>query len=935
MTALVLAMLRSRWLRALTVAVLTALATVAAVAAPVYLDRTDRRIVDTEVARADASERNIVVSGTVEAGGDRTIPPTFERLASGRLDAPGYATVFSSQFAAQPAELEVASAEQLARVSYREGLCDHVVVVAGRCLMGTGDAVLGISAARQLGLHPGDAVSLAGSLYDSTSKHYLRAGPGAPLTVVGIVRARDGTEPYWGSGGALTDASGPTFSVDRRTLATFIRPADLQQYDSYPRPGAISVANLGRLRAWLDESEQRSSGAAKLSTDLDGLLDRIDERRAEVRRTVPFAVAPVLVLAWAVIVLAVSAATRARRFEHGVIALRGVARPGRWWLATGETLIPMVLGALAGFSAAGGWQTPGAPAYAAVAVVGAVLAGVAVGIGTVSAPVSALLRRVDARAGRWGPRIAVFAAVAAAAATFQVRGSGGGVAALAPALVLLAAGLLAAVAGPPLAARLGAAALRRGRLTAGLAGLGLARRPSAARLLAVLVVALSSLGFAAAATATEQRRQQAQAEAEAGAPVVLSVSANSRRQLLDAVRAADPDGRYAMAVVPLKDALAVDSARLASVPLWPAGANPAALRPLLHPDPAGAAPTVTGTTLSLDITVTRIDRADDALSVAVAPLDGRPTATAELGALAPGRKTYSATVPCATGCRIVQIAVRLAAFGTEPVELTVHSAPSTAWQPPPGGTVTASGADVSFTLPPGTGSAAGILRPDDGPAVLPVVSIGPLPPDGQFIGFDREHPAAAKVVATVPRLPRLGTRGSLVDLEYADRLAIDSAARDAEVWLSAAAPPSIAEALAAAGLTVDARRTLADARAELAGEGAALGLRFYLVAGILAVVLAGAALLSGTVEASTADLSNLRTQGLAARRAASVEPVGAVLLVAAAGLAAVPSAAAAWAAAAPPQLRGLPPAGPPTLALGAAVAALAVVAVLTSFRRRA
>ncbi|GAA4257654.1 hypothetical protein GCM10022255_075320 [Dactylosporangium darangshiense] len=935
MTALVLAMLRSRWARALTVAVLTALATVAAVAAPVYLDRTDRRIVESEVARAGAGERNIVVNGTVEAGGDGSMPPTFERLASGWLDAPGYATVFSAQFAAQPAELEVASAEQLSRVSYREGLCDHVVVVAGRCLMGAGDAVLGVAAARQLALKPGDAVQLSASLYDSTANHYLRAGPATPLTVVGIVRARDGTEPYWGSGGALNDAGGPAFSIDRRTLSTFIRPADLQTYDAYPRPGAISVANLGKLRTWLDESQERSSGAARLDTDLGDLLDRIAERRADVRRTVPFAVAPVLVLAWAVIILAVSAATRARRFEHGVIALRGVARPGRWWLATGETLIPMVAGALAGFTAAGGWRTPGALTYAAVAVVGALLAGLAVGVATVSAPVSALLRRVDVRAGRWGARIAVFAAVAAAAATVQVRGSGGGVAALAPALVLLAAGLLAAVVAPPLAARLGAAALRRGRLTAGLAGLGLARRPSAARLLAVLVVALSSLGFAAAATATAQQRQQERAEAETGAPVVLSVGASSRRQLLDAVHAADPGGRYAMAVVPLEGALAVDSSRLASVPLWPGGAAPEGLADRLHPKPAGDAVTVTGTRLSLDITVTRLDRADDSLSVAVAPLDGRPTAAVELGALAAGRKTYSADMPCAAGCRIVQVAVRLAAFGTEPVELTVHNAPSTAWQPPPGGAATASGADVSVTLPPGTGPGAGILRPDDGPAVLPVAGTGPLPPDGLFVGFDKQHPAPAAVVASIPRLPRLGTSGTLVDLEYADRLAVDSAAHDAEVWLSADAPPAIAEALAAGGLTIDARHTVADARAALAGEGAALGLRFYLVAGVLAVALAAAALLSGTVEAATPDLAALRAQGLAARRAATVEPLAAVLLVLAAGLVAEPVAAAARAAAAPAQLRGLPPAGPPAVALGAAMAALAVVAVLTSIRRRA
>ncbi|WP_432841295.1 hypothetical protein [Dactylosporangium sp. CA-092794] len=938
MTALVLAMLRSRWAQALTVAVLTGLATVAAVAGPVYLARTDRSIVDSEVARASVAERDILVTGTVESGGDGTIPATFERLAAGWLDAPGYTSVFSAQFAAQPADVPIAAPEQLSRVSYREGLCDHVVVVTGRCLMGVGDAVVGVADAQRLGVRPGAAVSLTGSRFDSTSNHYLAAGRPSGLTVVGVVRPRDPTEPYWGRGAAPsagTDTGiGPAFQVDRRTLATFSRPADLQSYEAYPRPGAISVARLPQLRAWLDAADERSSGTGRITTDLGDLLDRIDARRAEVRRTVPFAVAPVLVLAWAVIVLAVSAATRARRFEHGVIALRGVARPGRWWLATGETLLPMLVGAVAGFTAAGGWSTPGAPAYAAVAVLGAVLAGVATAIRAVSAPVAALLRRVDVRGGRWGARIALFAAVAAAAATVQLRGSGGGVAGLAPALVLLAAALLTAVAAPPLAARLGGAALRRGRLTAGLAGLWLARRPSAARLLAVLVVALASLAFAAAATGQAQRRQEERAVAEAGAPTVLSVGAVSRLELLHAVRAADPHGRYAMAVVPLDGALAVDTPGLAATALWPGGTAPAGLAAALHPGPFGAPVTVQGTTLTLDITVTRLDRADDALAVALAPVDGSPAASAEFGALVAGRHTYTAAVPCAAGCFVRRLAVRLAPYPGPALELTVHNAPSTTWQAPPGATVTATGTDLSVTLPPGPDPGAGILRPGDGPAVLPIVATGPLPPDGLFAGFDRPRPVPATVAATVARLPRLGASGALVDLEFADRLAADSSARGAEVWLSADAPPSTVDALTAAGLTIEARHTLADARSALAGEGSALGLRFFLIAGVLAVALAAAALLSGTVEASTTDLSALRAQGLAARRAATVEPLAAVLLVAFAGLVAAPAAAAAWLAAAPPQLRGLPPAGRPALALATAVAALAAVAALTALRRR-
>ncbi|WP_433086751.1 hypothetical protein ACQP1P_14050 [Dactylosporangium sp. CA-052675] len=921
MTALVLGMLRSRPGRALTVALLTALATVAAVAAPVYVERTDRRIVDAAVAQASVRERNILVSGTVESGNDGTMPNTFERLGSGWLDAPGYALVFSSQFAAQPAEVPVADPEQLSRVVYREGLCDHVVVIAGRCLMGTGDAVLGVRAADRLRLRPGDAVALTGSMFDSTQNRYLAAGPATPVTVVGIVRAADGTDPYWGSGGALTDAGGPAFAVDRRTLATFVRPADLQTFDAYPTPGAISVAHLGELREWVEASQRRANSGARLTTDLGGLLDRIDERRAEVRRTVPFAVAPVLVLAWAVIILAVAAATRARRFEHGVIALRGVSRPGRWWLATGETLVPMLLGALAGFTAIGGWSTPGAPLYAAVAVLGALLAGLAAGIRTVSGPVTALLRRVDVRSGRWGARLAAFAAVAAAAATVQVRGSSGGVAALAPALVLLAAALLAAVAAPALAVRLGRAALRRGRLTGALAGLWLARRPSSARLLAVLVVALSSLAFAAAATTTAERRRAEQAERELGAATVLSVGAPSRRALLDAVRAADPDGRYAMAVVPFPGGLAVTSPFVGFGPGYAARLHPAGLRERT---------VVRGTSLSLDLDVTHLDRTDDAFSAVLAPLDGRPNATIEFGAVLPGRHTYTAPAACSGGCVLLQVAFRLAPYAGPALELTWHDPPSTAWRPPPGGTATAQGGDLLLKLPPGPGAATGVLRPDDGPATLPVVSTGPLPPDGGLTVFDRQRPLTAEVAATVPRLPRLGTSGLLVDLEYADRLSVDSTAAGAEVWLAADAPPSVTDAIAAAGVTVDERRTIAGARAALAGEGAALGLRFYLVAGVLAVVLAAAALLSGTVEGSSGDLRALRAQGLSGRRARAVEPLAGVLLVVFAGLVAVPATAAAWAAGAPPQLRGWPPLGPPASALAAALVVLAVVVVLTT-----
>ncbi|UWP79336.1 hypothetical protein Dfulv_29725 [Dactylosporangium fulvum] len=945
MTALVLTMLRSRWGRALTVALLTALATACAVAAPVYVHRVDRQIVANEVAHADITARNIQLSGLVEASGGIT-STTFENLADGWLDAPGYASVFSAQFPAQPADLEAASAEQISRITFREGLCEHVVVVSGRCLMGVGETVLSVSSAQRLGLRPGAAVSLVGSQYMETLKAYVPAGDSTGLTVVGIVRPRDTTEPYWGTSGALADTASPAFAVDRRTLATFVRPSELQTFEAYPTPGAISVETLPELREWLTGAKSRNSDTARISTDLDDLLDRIDKRRAQVRATVPFAVAPLLVLAWAVIILAVSAATRARRFEHGIIALRGVARHWRWWLAIGETLTAVSIGAVAGFSATGGWTTPGAPQYAAVAVLGVVLVSAAVGIRTVSAPVAALLREVDRRGSRRGVMV-VLVAVAATVATFQLRGAPGGVAMVAPALVMLAVALLAARALPLVADRSARRALRRGRLTGALAALRLARRPIGARLLVVLTVALASLGFAAAATAVLDERQAAVADVQTGAPVVLSVEAASRAQLLRAVRAADPDGRFAMAVVPVPAnpgapaALAVDATRLASVAIWRRSATavpPADLAGLLRPPVAGAPVLVTGDRIDLDITVTQLDRSDVGLEMTVAPTGGQAAMTAYFGSLRLGRHTYSIGVPCTGGCRVVAVTVKLPPYLGPTVTLTVHNPPATEWRLAPGASaLSATGGGVAFTLPATGRDGAGTIRPVDAPEVLPVVSTGPLPPDGAFGGLDRKA-VAAKVVATVDRLPRLGDNGAFVDLEYADRLALDSDADGAEVWLSADAPQAIVDTLVANGLAVGDRRTVADARALLAGEGTALGLRFYLIAGLLAVALGGAALVVGTLGTNRTDLRALRAQGLPARAAALVEPLAALRLVLTAGLAGVLAGVVAWlvAAGSMPGLNGtgVPPPGPPGLALGGALLVLAVVALATTVRRR-
>src|SRR5262249_25255338 len=155
----------------------------------------------------------------------------------------------------------------------------------------------------------------------------------------------------------------------------------------------------------------------------------------------------------------------ARRPELAVVALRGTRWRVRWWLATGESLIPIVLGAVAGclvgqlaagllVNKAGPWFTFGALRYAPIAALGAVLAVLLAHGQPLRGTVLELSRRIPARVAGWRLATADLIAVALAAlATAQLwlsHGSLVGVGLFAPALVLVALVLLGSHALVPL-----------------------------------------------------------------------------------------------------------------------------------------------------------------------------------------------------------------------------------------------------------------------------------------------------------------------------------------------------------------------------------------------------------------------------------------------------------------------------------------------------
>ena len=382
-----------------------------------------------------------------------------------------------------------------------------------------------------------------------------------------------------------------------------------------------------------------------------------------------------------------------------------------------------------------------------------------------------------------------------------------------------------------------------------------------------------------------------------GADRVLSVATPiTPDQLLHAVRTADPDGRWAMAAAAVPGGapgelprLAVDSTRLAAVVNWRGeygGRSAAQVAAGLRPT-APAPVVVPGQDVTLDVTVHGVT-VDNPLNLAIvlSSVAGHGTATLPLGALDNGTATVQQRTPaCVDGCRLVGIHLTAnSGTGQLGFDLTVRGLGSlnpvqpavtgmrlrdaSQWRAV-GGDLTSvpDGLRLSVEAPGGLPDGVWI-QPVDAPLPLPVASTAALAPGATLAGLDgRRTPVTG--IARLAALPRLGSRGALVDLEYANRVAADAgAARQPEVWLGSAAPPDALTLLARQNLAFIGDTDVGSARRHLDVQGPALAVWFHLLTGVLAILLAlGGLALIGAVDGRTrtADLATLRLQGLPAR----------------------------------------------------------------------
>lgn len=930
MFRLVLSAILARRAQAAWLLVLTVLAVGAAAAAPWYLTSAVDSVAATDIAAATSRERVYVVRGTLRLSGPQSSPlaAAREKVAS-LLNLPGTTVTVGDHV---DGTVRVGKEAVTLPVAHREQVCEHLVI-DGACPRGADQVILSETVAARLGVKKGDRVTLGSFRF----KNVVNA------TVTGIYRPAVLLDPYWvdtdlldnqgsrslGRGpGSFSDAA---FVDEPALLAGNTDRVDFTYHAQLPddlfSAGGLNLADeLARARHDLKVADFNPV------TSAEALAELIARDQNLVRVGVGVAVAQLLLLCWFALFLAVRHTAEERRPDIGLLKLRGAAAWRVWALTAEQSAWPMLIGAVVGWVGgylaavalarlAGGATVPaigGTPlwlslAAAGVAAFGALASAVIAEWRALGSSVTGLLRRVPARRTGWRADVIDLLVVALAfAGVYQGWAESGGervsaLPLLAPGLMALAIGLIVARVLPLVSGRSGRAALRSGRPAFALAALHLARRPGTHRVLAMLVVAVCVLATAGLNWSASRDAWRDRAAQELGADAVLTVTATNAAHLLSATHAADPEGRYAMAVARGSGAarggrvLAVDSDRLARVALWSDGygaPSPAAVAATLKPA-APPALVLTGGRLTLTAenampagTVDGSGRAVPLprLDVTLAHADG-VIETVRVGPIRAGSRTYPIEVtncPAERPCRLVSLlvvgdvgaAVTLRRLdGPDGVVITPDTfGDISRWR----GAVVPAGGGVEITAGHGAltianGVPAGEQRqPDrrvfvaDAVVPLPVIRAGAVPV-ADPLGDNRVAPLGVdevpyRVAQTAAVLPGFGDDAVLVDLTAAVRT--NTALTEAvtyQVWLTADAPAAITDKLADAGLTVVGRRTLDEAAGRYERQGPAAALRYLVFTALIGLALAaGSLFVVAAVERRprAAELAALRAQGV-------------------------------------------------------------------------
>ena len=921
------------------VLLLATAATAAAVLTPAYGNAAQRSLLVDELQYQSVRATQLQVYDTWNALNRSPLTEATGRIHDRIAQYPAMA-VYTDPIDFVRASVAVTGGRYDARtnLAYRQDVCEHVALVAGECVTGPQEVLISRRSAAAQRVTVGDVLTLLAPQHGDEER--------VEHEIVGVYEPVDAADDgFWGRSGYFGHGPDPDgveyldalLVTDPEAVGGAVTEEVRVGVDYHLDIPALRDGDIDAVLAALKDLEVDGAepGEPALTVDgnLVGIIDAIRVGQADIRASVPIVAVPLLVLCWFVLYMAVARVTDDRAPEMGLAKLRGLRYRSVAVFALGESMLLIVvalpLGILlgmgvvaitAGLALADGVTvtlTLSVFGYAALAMIGSLVAVVAATRGAVRRGVLDLLKRVPGRV-RWRVGILEGAVAAAAiAATVQaLTGDSGPIAMLAPALVAVVAGLAAARVLGFLARFRLRRAKRAGAVPRILAMVQLARRPEHRRVVVLLTVALTLLTFGVAAWDLSERNRGLVASDALGANAVYQVEVSAPTQLRAIVEALDPDGEHLMGVMRTVEryssenflVIAAQTDRMAQVMRWRDHdrADLAELATKLHP--AASDPVQVHDELAVTVSTDRAD-ADRPLELSARIVEpGEAPRNILMGQLEVGRSDYRVDLPdCDDGCRLIGIGVTRypGDFSEVSFSLTVHTMADAAgplsflsdsqWHPS-GLTPRNAPFNVDLTETGLAMSSVNANAPEliaehmTAPSPLPAVLAGPAPDDdvdAPRFWFPAAHgrPQFFETVDTDVLVPRGGERALLVDLEYTERIAetfTDLATRNDilyEVWANDTAPADLERQLNDAGVSVSGYTDRAELLDRLSRQPPALALRLYLLAGGAALVLAvGVVALTATAGSRwrRVDDAALRLSGIGhvvLRRSAIIEYV--------------------------------------------------------------
>ncbi|MCW2523751.1 MAG: hypothetical protein JWO63_2086 [Frankiales bacterium] len=694
------------WRRGLSLAILLVgvIGTAVATLGPLYARAAAESTLNDRLTSSPGASTGLSFVGA----GDLSDPATLsDQLA--RSPQPGSITGYPSTILGSSTLITAQVPGEIGNVNstlvYRQGECQHLVVVSGRCPTAPGEALVDDNAVHdapswRLGQRLNLNLQGPGAGSPGGNAIPLPGNALTPVVIVGSYRPADPDDPYWFGRSYFTGHLAPA-AVAGVVDAVFVSSAEFSQQPrgtrgevdvDFPRDAdAIRLANANAVKAQVLALQRRfpiGSGdatATVVRTKLPAVLDAARRDGRQVSTTTLLVVLELALLSWLVLFQVVTNAIESRGNEIALAKLRGLRPRDTVVFALGEPIGLLALALPLGFGLAWGAvqllarsalapHTPvlidgAVPLALFAAFAGGVLAAVVGGWRTLTRSVLEQWRSTGERPSpRWRqPTLALALTAVSVAALLRLRSAAASPSSgslLAPALIVFAVAAIA-LALAPAAGRAGVRATRgTARVALFLSVRQTSRRRAGLRLAALLIVAIGLASFAIAGEAVAAGNRSARAQNELGAPRVAAIQFQATVDPQAVVRQVDPSGSWAMAAAEwapsggaasggpavLNDVLAVEPTRLAAVGFHARDqVSPARVAALIG-DPKSPPPaTFTGDQVRVQLDAGAINGPAPQLGVKVRPQHGSAV-TVAAGSVFSGVRSYDAAVDCQGGC---------------------------------------------------------------------------------------------------------------------------------------------------------------------------------------------------------------------------------------------------------------------------------------------